>query len=331
MIGLGVKLGSSTPAVISSVVGTVIGSWNGIGAVGGDTITITGTGFVNGASLAFTANGIACTSVTFISSTSCTCITPGQTGVASPSSSYTFTGTNGNGTAMNNSTITYQWDPSQLPSLFWWSRADRNVQLDGNGYVNNWGILAGTCTTGPMTQNIATHRPGITNSWTNSRAALTNLNNSPQTSTAVDLFMGITGGANPATSTIIGQWNSSFGVGNPIMSCGDSSFFQTDIYILRLDIYNGTEITSTSHPAFTSPFWTDSIFDVTSGAGYFNGSSIVTGATGAHAPTRLNVFNFDSINAGFGGYIAEFIVDNQVRDATHLGYVNTYVHAYYGI
>jgi len=111
---------ASYTTIPSAIISSVSGPNDWISSAGGDTVTITGTDFISGGLLAFSANGIPCTNVTFVNSTTCMATAPAQTGVASPSSTFTFTGTNGNGSPMTAGNIIYNWDPSQLASLISW-------------------------------------------------------------------------------------------------------------------------------------------------------------------------------------------------------------------
>jgi hypothetical protein len=83
-------------------------------AEGGDAVTITGTGFVDGATVTF--EGVSATDVVFVSSTSITCVTPAGDGLA------TVRVTNPDTQYGESDAFTYpsSFDPSDLSLTGWW-------------------------------------------------------------------------------------------------------------------------------------------------------------------------------------------------------------------
>jgi hypothetical protein len=112
---------------------------------GGTTITITGTGFYNGATA--TINGVACTSPTVLTSTAMTCITP-----ANAAGAYTITVTNADtqtGSKLNG--FTYQAAPtvSSVSPLAGALAGGGTLTLTGTGFINGASVRIGVtiCTT----------------------------------------------------------------------------------------------------------------------------------------------------------------------------------------
>jgi hypothetical protein len=323
----------ATTGTITSVAGTVRSSWNGIGAAGGDVVTVTGTGFINGGPLAFKANGIACTSVTFVSATQCTCVVPAQAGVASPSSSYAFTGTNGDGNPLTSSaTITYQWDPSQLASILYWLRSDRGITTV-SGAVSSWAPIIDNTTgpAGPATQATAGNRPTFTASWTDGLPAISSL-----ASTTLYLQTGaFTPIASPYTTSIVGQNtadNSTMVTGSTAASANPSMWDLTggEAYLQTA----GGTIESSVTAALGSPYSMVGVFQ-TAGTGTLNGAAFPGTSTGNLSGSTLGsgitLLATGVPSHAASGYLGEFIAQSVARSAGDAAKMATYNQAFWGL
>jgi len=327
----------ATTGTITSVAGTVRSSWNGIGAAGGDVVTVTGTGFINGGPLAFKANGIACTSVTFVSSTQCTCVVPAQAGVASPSSSYAFTGTNGDGNALTSSAnITYQWDPSRLASILYWTRSDRGVTT-ASGAVSSWAPIIDNTTgpAGPLTQGTPANRPTFTASWTDGLPAISSL-----TGSALNLVSAaFTAVATPYTMSIVAQQNGTYPGSQTIVSGSASSnpsmwdFSGTPPPGAAYLQNAGGSIQSSNTAALQSPYSMAGVFQ-TSGTGTLNGSAFPGTSTGNLSGTSLSqitvMTNAVAAHAN-DGYLGELVIQSAARSVGDAANMVTYNQAFWGL
>lgn len=326
----------ATAGTITSVAGTVRSAWNGIGAVGGDTVTVTGTGFINGGPLAFNANGIPCTSVTFVSSTQCTCKVPAQAGVASPSSAFAFTGTNGDGNPLTSSaTVTYQWDPSQLGTLKYWTRSDRGV-TQGGGTVSSWAPIIDNTVgpAGPCVQASGASQPTYTASWTDGLPAISSLTGSTLTLVSA-AFTAI---PSPYTMSIVGQQNGAYPGSQVIVSGSATSnpsmwdFDPGAVGAAYLQTVAGS-IQGSSGTTVKSPYSMAGVFQ-TSGTGTLNGAPFPGTSTGnlsGSTVTQITLMASGSATHPNDGFLGEVIIQGEARSVGDAAKMVTYNQAFWGL
>lgn len=122
-------------------------------STGGTILTISGTGFVDGATV--TVGGSSCTNVTFVSSTNITCVSP----AGSPSTSADVTVTNPDtGTATQNSGFSYFSAPQigGVSPASGPTEGGTTLTLTGTGFVNGATVTIGGVPCSPVTVVSAT-------------------------------------------------------------------------------------------------------------------------------------------------------------------------------
>ena len=301
---------------ITSVTGTRAHPSAWIGAVGGDPVSIAGTGFAAGGSLAASCNGVSLTSVTYVSPTQLTGTMPALTGVSSPTTSFSCTGTNGTGAALAGCTscVTVHWDPSQ-ESPYYWLRSDK-VTFSGSSALT-WPPSAdstggfGTATPSGGAGN----DPTYVASWTNGLPAIS------ATGTGGANFVTGTAGSSisgPYTVLAIAQFTGTYTAGNVyyienLIGTSVSIYdilYQASGSVPGLQSANGgtTIQTASGVSALSSPFAMEATFPTSgSGAIYINGASAATGTIAASAVNQLYIANYSGLSHPIQGDLGELI------------------------